>query len=169
MTRSELLTWLKAARETAPGVKISPPPPLQGRWQVGVRPSGLTQGFLIRRAAQEPAAIEYRKGAAPAVLKGAKKLKATPFTTRLAAGLPAVFADFHALHPVSHLVSEWEGGKALESWSLRLRTGVPWPLFLRCDLAQPYAGSATELAYLMRDRRVVELSLSPQGMVAWNE
>lgn len=171
MTHKQLRDWLEAVRRTAPSLKLAVPRPAPGSWQAGVRATGLEPGVFVRRVAGGRVAevLEYSKDGPPSRPR-LPRLKPAAFTPRLSAGLPAVFGAFHALHPVAELVSEWgAGGKPLESWSLRLKTGVPWPLFLRCDLAQPYAEKATELSFLMLDRKVVELSLSPEGMVAWNE
>lgn len=88
------------------------------------------------------------------------------------AGLERVFADFAALVPVRCLISEAirdpAGGlRPRHSWALSLRRGVPWPYFLRLDMAAPFSARASQLALLFQDLPVVEVALRDDTLWAY--
>lgn len=68
--------------------------------------------------------------------------------------LEAVFADFHALHPVAET---WAGTERLE---LRLAEPVPWPLFALRDVSKPFAARPAFWARRLGARGVAALALA---------
>ncbi|WP_158247349.1 hypothetical protein, partial [Pseudomonas sp. FW306-02-H05-AA] len=57
----------------------------------------------------------------------------------------SALAVLHSLHPVA-AVERRAGG----AWTLHLAKSVPWPLFLRCDLAAAFSPRAAQLALVLR-------------------
>lgn len=88
---------------------------------------------------------------------GGRIARVSPFDPAIA----AVFSEFTSLCPVKEMVS---CGK---DWSLRLARPVAWPHFIRTNMADPFLGAATELAYLLLDRKVTELAVSEDSLRAY--
>lgn len=97
-----------------------------------------------------------------------------PFAKNVARdrALGPVFADFVGLCPVREIVSEWEileSGKLTprEEWSVRLEEPVPWPRFARMNLASPFVAEASQLAYLLLNRRLTEVAFESGSLRAY--
>ncbi len=74
--------------------------------------------------------------------------------------LDQALSDFSALCPVATLSLEDPG------WSLRLKSGVRWPLFARCDISAAFTPLSSQQALFLLDRRVVELSFDGEALWA---
>lgn len=51
-------------------------------------------------------------------------------------------------------------------WTMVLAKPLPWPLFLRCDLASSFAPRAAQLSLLLRDARVAALDFDGEALWA---
>jgi len=72
----------------------------------------------------------------------------------------SALAAFDALCPVAAVARAGAG------WTLVLEKPLPWPLFLRCDLAAAFAPRAAQLALILRDARVVALDFDGEALWA---
>ncbi|MBI3554163.1 MAG: hypothetical protein HY077_16825 [Elusimicrobia bacterium] len=52
-------------------------------------------------------------------------------------------------------------------WALRLAGGAPFPAFLRCDISAAFTPLSSQLAFLLLDRRVVELAFDGDALWAY--
>lgn len=103
--------------------------------------------------------------------------------TRLAAGpfSPGVFAqpaldkalaDLSRLCPIKDWVRETslgeeEPGAPTQRWALRLREPLPWPAFLRLDVAAGFSAHASQSCLLVLDREVRELLFDGDALWAF--
>ncbi len=74
----------------------------------------------------------------------------------------SALAAFHALEPVAALLA----APGANAWTLQLARPLPWPRFLRCDLAAAFAPRADALSLLLRDARVVALDFDGEELWA---
>ncbi|MFI5351293.1 MAG: hypothetical protein ACHQ2Z_17240, partial [Elusimicrobiota bacterium] len=103
---------------------------------------------------------------------GAVILKPAPYEARAIAdaALAKILADFDALCPIRDLVFQFSSAdprksQPLPAWSLRLKTPLPWPLFVRVDMAAPFAAESSQLSFFVLNRRVTELEF--EGKKLW--
>lgn len=83
---------------------------------------------------------------------------------------PAAFAEpiasalkvFHALAPIAEVQFAPKG-----RWTLILARPLPWPLFLRCDVAAAFAPRAAWLTLILRDAPVTALEFDGEALCAW--
>ncbi|NNN04368.1 MAG: hypothetical protein HKL90_00570 [Elusimicrobia bacterium] len=96
--------------------------------------------------------------AGPERRRTARAFSAAAFEEPVASALAA----FHALEPVAAVLTarRWDG------WTLELARPLPWPRFLRCDLAAAFAPRAAALSLLLRDARVVALDFDGEELWA---
>lgn len=74
--------------------------------------------------------------------------------------LDRALEDFSRLAPPSSLSIEDAG------WSLRLKRGLRWPLFARCDVSAAFTPASSQLALFLLDRRVTELAFDGEALWA---
>lgn len=72
----------------------------------------------------------------------------------------STLAAFHRVSPVAAVQTAGEG------WTLVLAKPLPWPLFLRSDLAAAFAPRAAQLSLILRDARVVALDFDGEALWA---
>lgn len=90
------------------------------------------------------------------------------------AGLREALERFHRLCPVAGTVvasvpGRLGGPAGHQSWSLRLRDPLAWPLFLRLDFAAPFAAHAALSAFLNLNRGIRELAFQREDLWAYFE
>ena len=78
--------------------------------------------------------------------------------------LEKVLADFSRLCPVADRVAD-SSPDGPPRWSLRLREGLPWSGFLRCDLSKGFSAGCSQSSFLMRRLQVRELAF--EGDLLW--
>jgi hypothetical protein len=88
----------------------------------------------------------------------ARKFSAADFEDPVASALKA----FHALEPVAAV----QTAAGRPDWTLKLARPVPWPRFLRCDVAGAFVPRAAQLTLLLRDARVVALDFDGEALWA---
>jgi hypothetical protein len=76
--------------------------------------------------------------------------------------LEKALSDFSSLHEVSGTTISKASG-----WSLRLERGAPFPDFLRCDLSAAFTAHSSQLALLLLDRLVTEVSFEGESLWAY--
>ena len=74
----------------------------------------------------------------------------------------SALAAFHALESVAAVLR----APRSNAWTLALARPLPWPRFLRCDLAAAFAPRAAALSLLLRDARVVALDFDGEELWA---
>lgn len=74
----------------------------------------------------------------------------------------AALAAFHALEPIASVLR----APRANAWTLVLARPLPWPRFLRCDLAAAFAPRAAALSLLLRDARVIALDFDGEELWA---
>ena len=85
------------------------------------------------------------------------------FTPRaFAEPIAAALDSFDGLEPIAAM--QVAAGRA--GWRLILARPLPWPLFLRCDLAASFASRAAQLALLLRGACVVALDFDGESLWA---
>lgn len=87
--------------------------------------------------------------------------KDRPFDPAAFGELEGPLRDFASLHPI-RCAREDEGG-----WSLVPRQAIPWPLWLRLDVAAAFTADSTRLSFLALNRRVTELRFEGERLWAW--
>jgi hypothetical protein len=120
--------------------------------QANIAPGNDWEGLV--RGGEAPA-LRVEPAAAPA--KG-KPFSAGDFEEPIASALKA----FHILSPVSSVLF----GKDGASWTLVLARPLPWPLFLRCDLAASFVPRSAQLSLELRDARVTALEFDGEALWA---
>ncbi|UPT75783.1 MAG: hypothetical protein M0D55_08985 [Elusimicrobiota bacterium] len=195
MNAKERGEFLKAVRSCFPELDTKPLAAAAeaceapGRWEVSVRGGGLERiglrffgegdyGAWSKKAAE---AFAAKAGAAPRPgspwlvvdwdLKAGKAAAvkiggASPKPGRFKPGffgepaLDSALADFAALCPVSGFAHDGA------SWSLTLEKPPRWPLFARTDVSAAFTPLSSQLALLLIDRKVTELSFDGEALWA---
>lgn len=113
---------------------------------------------FARAAAPSAAARALLPAPAPERRRTSRAFSAAAFQEPVASALAA----FHALEPVAAVIT----GQGANAWTLALARPLPWPSFLRCDLAAAFAPRAAPLSLLLRDARVVALDFDGEELWA---
>lgn len=151
-----------------------PPPPgfpwLSLDWDL--RADALNSAVLY--GAHAP--VQRKTSMAIALRSGGDRLmlKPRPFSPGMLQGTPAsgVFKEISALFPIKDLVTQWAlspQGRPNPSprWALRFREGVPWRLFICSNIADPFLGESSRMAYLLLDRKVTEIAFEEARLCAY--